>query len=370
MLKRKHIDWLFVLPTDGLGGGAEQFLFNIAEHLSSKNEKCKIIILTRKKYKGWDKLEKNCQITYLPFSSVILGYLFLVLVLFRLFVTHQLDYTFTSQTLINGLLGCYKRIGLIPNTKVIVRESNSIFKLLKGKKLRLYTTAYKLGYKGVDLIICQTAYMKDQLLSVIPKLEKNAKIVVLHNPVNLGLIAEKSKKPISITLHNNTPFIVAAGRLVPAKGFDILITAFGKLRKDFPELQLIILGEGPERQKLTSQIERMRLHDRITLVGFVENVYPYFKNAALCVLSSRIEGFPNVLLQMMSQNTKVVSTLSAGDIDQIKGIYTCEIENVASLANTIKQCFNDDTTQNRALFDAYLEKRTVPSYIKNMLHNL
>lgn len=368
MKNKKHIDWLTVLPTDSLGGGAEQLLMNVILHLSKNNNNNTVIILTKKKGKGWEPLETKCNVIYFSFNSVFLGYLYAIPYFLSIFLTHKINYTITSQTLINSLIGIYKRIGFLKKTKVIVRESNSIFKLLKGFKLKIYTIAYKLGYSKVDLLICQTDYMKNQLINEIKALEKKVAITVIPNPINLGPIEEKSKQKIDNL--PSDPYLVAAGRLVDAKGFDILIDSFSNLLTDFPTLKLLILGQGENEKKLKDQIKSLHLTDKVIMVGFVNNVYPYFKNAKLCVLSSRIEGFPNVLLQMMTQNNKVVSTISAGDIENIDGVYKCKTNDVSDLTKAIKNCLEENTDKQRQVFDDYLNKRTMDEFIKSILSKL
>jgi len=358
---KKYFDWLIVIPTDSLGGGAEQLLFNTASYLFEKKQKCLIIFLRKKQSGMWGTLENQCEIKYLPTKNLYLGYLLLIPYLVRISFSHRIKKTFSSQTLINALLGILKKIHVLNNTKIIVRESNSIFHLLKGTKLKIYTLAYKIGYSKIDLVICQTEFMKLQLLEAIPWMKERLMVIVMSNPIDLDMITSKSELKMDQTYKFD--FIVAAGRLVPVKGFDILIESFIKLQKEYPNLKLLILGEGKDREELQNKINNASMGDKIILVGFVKNVYPYFKAAKLCVMSSRIEGFPNVLLQMMSQNTKVVSTLSAGGINEIPGVFTCEINDAKKLTHSIKQCLLTDTDLNREIFDVNLKSRTMSSFI-------
>ncbi|SHF79806.1 Glycosyltransferase involved in cell wall bisynthesis [Arenibacter palladensis] len=362
---KKDIDWLIVIPTDSLGGGAEQLLFNVASYLSNKNEKCQIVFLSKKRSGMWEVLENKCKIKYLPTKNLYLGYLLFIPYLIGLRNASRIKNTFSSQTLINALLGLMKKFGILKNTKIIVRESNSIFHLLKGKKLKIYALAYKIGYSKINLVICQTNFMRTQLLEANPWMNKKLKVIVMSNPVDLDMINQKSK--IELQEKYDSDVMVAAGRLVPVKGFDLLIESFFELQKLYPNLKLIILGEGKERINLQKKIDHLNLTHKVNLIGFVKNVYPYFKVAKLCVMSSRIEGFPNVLLQMMSQNTKVVSTLSAGGIDEIPGIFTCEINDAKKLAVTVQQCLIAETDNNRAVFNQYLEKRTMHSFVEKII---
>ncbi|AZQ58476.1 glycosyltransferase [Maribacter sp. MJ134] len=364
----KLFHYLTILPTDSLGGGAEQLLYNVFEYHTTNNKICKIIFLSKKKSGRWETLKNKAEITYLPFNNVYLGYLFIIPILLKINLTTTVEKTFTSQTLINSLLGLLKRVGFFKKTKVIARESNSIFHLLSGKKLRMYKNAYKIGYPGVDLVICQTSYMKAELIKGMPWMQDKLKIIVLNNPINIDLIKKNAKKVLTTKLPEK--FLVAAGRLAPVKGFDILIPAFKRLLRDFPQLKLLILGEGNERKRLERIISSESLQDKVILIGFVNNVYPYFRDAEMCVMSSRIEGFPNVLLQMMSQNQKVVTTLSAGDIEKIDGLYTCETNNISALAATMRNCLSADLKENRLKFDLNLNKRTIENFVDSILLEL
>jgi glycosyltransferase involved in cell wall biosynthesis len=356
------------VPQDRLQGGAEQLLINLVTYLAENGEKCHVVFLLEKIYGDWEHLEKSCVIEYGTSRNVFKGFLSLIPRLRSISRKYQVGRSFTSQTLINSMIGFMKKLGYFKNTSVIVRESNSIFHLLSGAKLKRYILAYWIGYHGVDLVICQTEFMKDQLLKGMPWMKKKLKLIVLPNPIDMDAIREKEKIVLPELKHRE--FIIAAGRLVPAKGFDVLIESLKSLQQDFPRLELLILGEGPEREHLQEIIDSLELKDKAHLIGFVPNVYPYFRGATVCVLSSRIEGFPNVLLQMMSQNTKVVSTLSAGGIENLEGVFTCEIENEAGLTNAIKTCLLTDTNHYRSLFDAELEKRTVAAFLENTINNL
>ena len=118
-----------------------------------------------------------------------------------------------------------------------------------------------------------------------------------------------------------------------------------------------------------NQIETLGLQNRVILYGFAKNVYPIFKKAKLCVVSSRIEGFPNVLLQMMSQNNAIVSTLCAGEIANIKGIFTCENNDVASLKDAMEKGLNNNKN-NQLIFKDYLKSRSIDKFVNSILKKI
>lgn len=367
MQKKETIDWLFVLPADLIGGGAQQVLFTIINYFIAQGKKCTVVFLVKKRHHGWESIEDKCTIVYLNNTSVYKGFFSALVYIFRLSKTHHIKHAISSQSLINGLLGFLKFIGVFKKTKLILRESTSIFLRFKGVKLLLYKSAYIIGYKQADIIICQTDLMKQQLLDALPWLKKKNNIAVIPNPVNLDEIKSKASEKIDFEIDN---FIVAAGRIIPEKGFDILIEAFYLL--DDKTLKLVILGVGEqeEHQKLVTLIDSLNLKDRVILYGYVKNVYPIFNKAKLCVISSRIEGFPNVLLQMMSQNNNVVSTKCAGEISNIKGIFKCETHDVNALKLAMKKGLSNTTNNRDMYFKNYIELRSIDNFVETMLNQI
>ncbi|GBF20059.1 N-acetylgalactosamine-N, N'-diacetylbacillosaminyl-diphospho-undecaprenol4-alpha-N-acetylgalactosaminyltransferase [Arenibacter sp. NBRC 103722] len=362
---KNKIDWLIIVSDDGVFGGAEHIQLQITEYLVRENNRCMVYFLKNTRYGKWDHLSKKCQLIYSPFSSYFLGYIYLIPFIIKTSLSGQIKRAFSSQTLINAMLGLMKKIGVLGKTKIIVRESTSVFKQIKGLKATRYKMGYVIGYQKIDSIIFQTAIMKSNLLEEVPSLKNKKGLFVLSNPLNIELIQKKSLE--NFKYQSGKEFIVAAGRLVNVKGFDILIHAFNTLKDDFPKLELWILGEGVLRDELELLSTSLNISDRIKLIGYVDNPYPYFKHAKACVVSSRVEGFPNVLLQMMTCNNKVISTLCAGDIENINGIYKSQTENAEELSKQIFNSLTENTDDNRNKFDAFLKKRTFKKYMDSIM---
>ncbi len=130
---------------------------------------------------------------------------------------------------------------------------------------------------------------------------------VIYNPLAVKSESVTETKLLP-QLNPNQKIIVAMGRLTEQKGFDILLAAFAQIAPQYPDWQLIILGEGQQRQQLEAQRDKLGLQKRVLMPGLVSNPFPILKRSHLFVLSSRYEGFGNVIIEAMACNLPVIST--------------------------------------------------------------
>ncbi|WP_081785945.1 glycosyltransferase family 4 protein [Halomonas sp. BC04] len=101
--------------------------------------------------------------------------------------------------------------------------------------------------------------------------------------------------------------VVAMGRLVPQKGFDLLIEAFYEISLKNPGWCLEIYGEGSEKDKLIAMIAELEMEERVLLKGLTDQPYEMLKEASIFVFSSRWEGFGNALVEAMGCGVPVIS---------------------------------------------------------------
>ena len=135
-----------------------------------------------------------------------------------------------------------------------------------------------------------------------------SRVVTLYNPLPVSWIRQMAQQAMSPALGRTAPFIVGCGRLVRMKGFSDLLRAFAIIRRDHP-LQLVILGEGPERGNLVETAREQGVQDDVLMPGFVPNPWSYFGRARAFVLSSLFgESFSMVLVEAMACGVPVIAS--------------------------------------------------------------
>jgi glycosyltransferase involved in cell wall biosynthesis len=134
-----------------------------------------------------------------------------------------------------------------------------------------------------------------------------SRVVRLYNPLPISAIRQRAKLEIGPEAPPELPFIVGCGRLVRMKGFPDLLRAFATIRRDHP-LQLVILGDGPERADLLERAREHGVSKDVLMPGFVANPWSYFGRARTFVLSSLFgESFSMVLVEAMACGVPVIA---------------------------------------------------------------
>lgn len=208
----------------------------------------------------------------------------------------------------NILLGLY---GLFwKNARLVFREASTMNGVEAMPPLRclLYKTLMCIAYSRADQIIANSDDTKQDLIrhGVVPQ----QRIVVIGNPVLPPDFEQLANEAVDHPwlLEPQLRVILSVGRLHKLKNQAMLISAFAKLTNDMDNLRLIILGEGEERESLLALAKKLGVGEKMEIVSFRKNPYPFYKNADLFVLTSDWEGFGNVLVEAMACGTPVIST--------------------------------------------------------------
>jgi glycosyltransferase involved in cell wall biosynthesis len=133
------------------------------------------------------------------------------------------------------------------------------------------------------------------------------RVVVINNSVPWPLPSMPPRRDRGQVFRPGRLILLAVGRLVEQKGFDLLIQAFASIASTEPGWDLVIVGEGPQREDLEIRIRNLGISERVFLPGRVGNVGEWYEAAHLFVMSSRFEGFGNTLAEAMAYGLPVVS---------------------------------------------------------------
>jgi glycosyltransferase involved in cell wall biosynthesis len=191
---------------------------------------------------------------------------------------------------------------------MLKNKTNIILRLSGLPKLNIIRHLFwKLFSKKIYKVTCPTVATYKYLLQK-NIFDKN-KLSVLRDPaIILNEYSKKKFDRIEQSQFYKKKFIIGIGRLTKQKNFALLILAFEKILKIYPDYILLILGDGEQKMKLIELINRLKIQDKVFLLGFQNNVYKYLLKADCFILSSLWEDPGFVLLEAGLSNTCVISS--------------------------------------------------------------
>jgi glycosyltransferase involved in cell wall biosynthesis len=292
-MKKKKL--IFFMPSIE-GGGVEKNLFIILDYLKDKFENISLITVSKKfkrkfsnrisfispKNYFWDNIGRR--------KKFFVALFFLLIEIFK----DRNIIVFCFQANVYCTLLC-KLLGI----KIIVR-SNSAPEGWSQNRFKYLVFKYVLSL--ADAIIVNSLDFKKKF-----KTKFGIDTVCIYNPLNRLEILKKSQIKNNIKINKSKLNLINVGRLVDQKDQITILKAVKRI-KDKIDFNLLIVGNGIEKKKLTDYITKNKLSKNVQIISFQKNPYNLIKTADVFVLSSLYEGLPNVLLEAQLLKKFIIST--------------------------------------------------------------
>lgn len=321
----------FLINNMSAGGGTERVTSIIANGL--EREMDEIFIFSCKECKN-SKFELNENVNIISLANkmsknIIMRKLDVLKKLNKYVQKYEIDILIAVDTSLFLYILPIKVFNYRRNIKIVSWEHFNFY----SKRSFLGKIAQHLSVRYSDALIVLGKKDKENYLKNMKHIKN---IDYIYNPIAVNL----DKKSLL-----EKKVVLAVGRLVEQKGFDMLINAWRIVEQSNKEWKLNIIGSGPEEDNLKKQIKRLELNN-IEIIPFQKEIEKFYLNSSMFVLSSRYEGFVLVLLEAQAKGLPVISfdckEGPAEIVDNGVNGYLVEPNNVEMLAKYILKLIDDE----------------------------
>ena len=244
-------------------------------------------------------------------------------------------------------------------------------------------------YPKADQVICPSQGMIEEFIELGVSRD-NARLI--QNPFDLEEITTKAKEKLNdpnFEFDTNKKYIISIGRLHAVKRMDDVIWAFYELQKEMDDVELIILGDGDQRDAITTLMMELAISKKVHIPGQVKNPYNYLARSNVLLSASGFEGFSNVIVEALTLGVPVISTdcesgpreimapdtkrkkpITQGVVERVQCGLMVAVGNIHAMSDAMKQLFADENlrhelSENGPKRTTRFDKTTIASdYIK------
>lgn len=251
----------------------------------------------------------------------------------------------SSQTHLNVLMIILRILSGFPK-QLIVREHNTFVEenVRQGSFLeRIRPKLIRFFYPFASRFIAVSASAKQ---SIVKYARYKKEIQVIPNGLDLDEIWKQKNQSFANpweSHYREKKLIVALGRLSKQKNLSLLLNAFALI--DDEDTHLLIIGEGEELDQLRELSRKLQVNEKVDFTGFIENPYPILSQAKVFVLSSKWEGFCNVVIEALACGVPVVATDCPGGpadiLNEMPFARIVPLDEPGAMATGIKELLNE-----------------------------
>jgi glycosyltransferase involved in cell wall biosynthesis len=224
----------------------------------------------------------------------------------RLLAGFAPDVVYSALPHLNALAVALART-MRPRPRVIVSVHNNTALEYADLEKRWLWLGEPVTYMLADAIVCVSQGLAENLRTLRQRDREKARVI--PDPIDVMEVAGSATDgPAHPWFDGTHQVVVAAGRLTLQKDYPTLIRAFASIQAIRPEARLMILGDGPLRQEITSLVADLELGAVVAMPGRVDNPYPYLGAAACFVQASRYEGFGMAIVEALAAGAPVAAT--------------------------------------------------------------
>lgn len=291
---------LFILP-DLNAGGAERVMSFVSKELNTNLFCAKLIVIGFQKDTVYDV--GNVEVQYLNKTRLLTS----ITALFSLIKKEKPAIVVSSIVHFNIMMGIFSLF--FSRIKFVGREASVVSKMSEFSKVnsKLIFILIKIFYPRLSAIICQSDDMRRDFIGILAI--EPSKLILINNPITNSEVIVKNN------VARDKIHFVTVGRLSLEKGHLRIIEGLSKIHNY--NFHYTIIGSGSQVESIKETIDKHKLTDKVTYIPYTSKVLEIVSQNDFFIQGSRVEGFPNALLESCSVGTPVIAFRAPGGTKDI-----------------------------------------------------